>query len=197
MLLPLPIHFSFARFLLPPPPPPSFPCSTPAYGEAGLELAPTRRLPSQGVPLPRVGAMDWSSGEVTEEQKRTLEAAMYRLREQVAQRRVLAKPCFQDFDRFVWVCVYISVHLCIHVYVRMLLCIHAYIRICIKWWLTLSLGTQPSYSSSLPPSPTCLTPILLLPPPNPCPVYTKASPWLRHHLTVPSVHELPPSAPQQ
>ena len=107
--------------------PPFPPCSAPAYGEAGLELAPTRRLPSQGVPLPRVGAVDWSSGEVTEEQKRTLEAAMYRLREQVAQRRVLAKPCFQDFDRFEWVGVYISVHLCIHVYVCYCAYMHTYV----------------------------------------------------------------------
>ena len=137
MLLPLPIHFSSTHFLLSPPFPP---CSAPAYGEAGLELAPTRRLPSQGVPLPRVGAVDWSSGEVTEEQKRTLEAAMYRLREQVAQRRVLAKPCFQDFDRFVCVCVYVHkcalVYTCVRTYVTVhtciRTCIRTYIRICIK-----------------------------------------------------------------
>ena len=64
---------------------------------------------SCGAPLPRVGAVDWSGGEVTEEEQKTLEAAMYRLREQVAQRRVLAKPCFQDFD----MCVCVYVHVCL------------------------------------------------------------------------------------
>ena len=69
--------------------------------ERQLQLAPTRRLPNRGAPLPRVGAVNWSGGEGTEEEQKTLEAAMYRLREQVAQRRVLTKPCFQDFDRCV------------------------------------------------------------------------------------------------
>ena len=105
------------------------PPSLPAYGEAGLELAPTRRLPSRGAPLPRVGAVDWSSGEVTEEQQKTLEAAMYRLREQVAQRRVLAKPCFQDFDRCVCVCVRACVCACVHVCVMW--CVHACMCVCV------------------------------------------------------------------
>ena len=99
------------------------PPSLPAYGEAGLELAPTRRLPSRGAPLPRVGAVDWSSGEVTEEQQKTLEAAMYRLREQVAQRRVLAKPCFQDFDRCVCVCARVHVCVCLCVCMRVCVCV--------------------------------------------------------------------------
>ena len=55
-----------------------------------------------------MGAVDCSGGEVTEEEQKTLEAAMYRLREQVAQRRVLTKPCFQDFDK----CVGMYVHVC-------------------------------------------------------------------------------------
>ena len=61
-----------------------------------------------------MGAVDWSGGEVTEEEQKTLEAAMYRLREQVAQRRVLTKQCFQDFDRYVcvWVCVCVCVCVC-------------------------------------------------------------------------------------
>ena len=51
-----------------------------------------------GGPLPRLGAVDFSSTASTGE-KEVLEAVMFRLRERVNQRRVLAKPCFQDFDK--------------------------------------------------------------------------------------------------
>ena len=43
---------------------------------------------------------------------------MYRLREQVAQRRVLTKPCFQDFDMYVCVCVYVCARVCLCVFGR-------------------------------------------------------------------------------
>ena len=49
-------------------------------------------------PLPRLGAMDFSSTSSPAE-KETLKAVMFRLRERANQRRVLAKPCFQDFDK--------------------------------------------------------------------------------------------------
>lgn len=48
--------------------------------------------------LPRLGAVDFPSA-AGEEQQRVLEGVMFRLRERVGHRRVLAKPCFQDFDK--------------------------------------------------------------------------------------------------
>ena len=51
-----------------------------------------------GGPLPRLGAVDFSS-TASPGEKEMLEAVMFRLRERVNQRRVLAKPCFQDFDK--------------------------------------------------------------------------------------------------
>jgi len=51
-----------------------------------------------GCTLPRLGAADFSS-TASPGEKEMLEAVMFRLRERVNQRRVLAKPCFQDFDK--------------------------------------------------------------------------------------------------
>ena len=48
--------------------------------------------------LPRLGAVDFPSA-AGEEEQRVLEGVMFRLRERVGHRRVLAKPCFQDFDK--------------------------------------------------------------------------------------------------
>ena len=72
----------------------------PAHGEAGLELTPTKRLTGKLAPPPKVGALDWEK-DIQEKEKDLFEAVMYRLREQVTQRRILAKPCFQDFDKSV------------------------------------------------------------------------------------------------
>ena len=47
--------------------------------------------------LPRAGAVD--SQSVSASQQETLSGVMARLSERVGQRRVLVKPCFQDFDR--------------------------------------------------------------------------------------------------
>ncbi len=46
-----------------------------------------------------VGAVDFPS-EASEGERETLEGAVFRLRERISQRRVLVKPCFQDFDRY-------------------------------------------------------------------------------------------------
>jgi len=51
-----------------------------------------------GCTLPHLGAVDFSS-TASPGEKEMLEVVMFRLRERVNQRRVLAKPCFQDFDK--------------------------------------------------------------------------------------------------
>jgi len=50
-----------------------------------------------GGTLPCLGAVDFSTASAGE--KEILETVMSRVRERVNQRRVLAKPCFQDFDK--------------------------------------------------------------------------------------------------
>lgn len=54
-------------------------------------------VPSDAAPLPQPGAVDFSAtvGDDCE----LLEKALHRLSDRVEQRRVLTKPCFQDFDR--------------------------------------------------------------------------------------------------
>ena len=51
------------------------------------------------LPLLREGAVDFNT--TSSDQKVMFEEVMHRLRERASQRRVLAKPCFQDFDRYV------------------------------------------------------------------------------------------------
>jgi len=51
-----------------------------------------------GGTLLRLGEVDISSTASAGE-KEILETVMFRVRERVNQRRVLAKPCFQDFDK--------------------------------------------------------------------------------------------------
>ena len=63
------------------------PLSSPVFRTSGLSG-----------PIPRLGAVDFSS-TASPAEKETLEAVMFRLRERANQRRVLAKPCFQDFDK--------------------------------------------------------------------------------------------------
>ena len=46
-----------------------------------------------------VGAVDFSA-TASSEQQSMLSAVMTRLSQRVSQRRILVKPCFQDFDRF-------------------------------------------------------------------------------------------------
>ena len=39
--------------------------------------------------------------QVTNDDKLTLEEVLFTLSEKVKQRRVLVKPCFEDFDRYI------------------------------------------------------------------------------------------------
>ena len=55
-------------------------------------------VPSESTPLPRPGAVDFSA-TAGEDDSEVLEEALQRLSDRVEQRRVLTKPCFQDFDR--------------------------------------------------------------------------------------------------
>ena len=104
---------------------------------------------------------------MTEEEQKTLEAAMYRLREQVAQRRVLAKPCFQDFDRcvcggggglvdvheivYACVCVCECVCMCACVCMCVLcvcaLCVSVHVYLCMLEASVQSCGSNPTSSS--------------------------------------------------
>ena len=63
------------------------------------ELASAVSVP---IPLPpppfRPGAVDFANEALDEEQK-CLEAVLYRLKGKIQQRRIMAKPVFQDFDR--------------------------------------------------------------------------------------------------
>lgn len=58
-------------------------------------------MPQQKIyTLPATGSVDFIS-EATDEQKALLHSALDRLRDQINQKRILVKPCFQDFDRSV------------------------------------------------------------------------------------------------
>ena len=46
--------------------------------------------------MKKPGTMDWSTA--TSQQQGTVDAAIDRMSQNVAQRRILCKPCFQDFD---------------------------------------------------------------------------------------------------
>ena len=82
-------------------------------------------VPTDEVPLPHPGAVDFSTtiGKLThttvcnlnlcvycvgegEGEGEVLEKALHRMSERVQQRRVLTKPCFQDFDKSVTLIVY-------------------------------------------------------------------------------------------
>ena len=63
-----------------------------------LEKTPMNMVPKQDEFLmKKPGTMDW--GNATQQQQGIVDAAMDRMQQNVAQRRVLCKPCFQDFDR--------------------------------------------------------------------------------------------------
>ncbi|XP_002741846.1 uncharacterized protein LOC100373451 [Saccoglossus kowalevskii] len=63
-----------------------------------LEKTPTVQVPSpESFMVSKPGTLDWR--RVTDEENQLVEAVMDRMRQRAMQRRVLAKPCFQDFDR--------------------------------------------------------------------------------------------------
>ena len=76
----------------------STPLTSPAYGESGLEQTPTKRLTTRAPHIAKPGDVTWAGG-LSGEQDTLLSAVMHRLKGQVQQRRILTKPCFQDFDK--------------------------------------------------------------------------------------------------
>jgi len=67
------------------------------FTDPGLERAPTKKITSLTL-LPREGATVWEQ-TASDDQQLTLQRAMDRLAAQLDQRRLLARPYFQDFDR--------------------------------------------------------------------------------------------------
>jgi len=68
------------------------------FTKRGLEKLPSFKLPpSSEFTLVKPGTMDWN--KTTNDKVELFDAAISRMREITKQRRVLAKPCFQDFDR--------------------------------------------------------------------------------------------------
>ena len=47
--------------------------------------------------------------QVSDDDKQSLEEVMFTLSEKVKQRRVLVKPCFEDFDRYKCTCMYMYI----------------------------------------------------------------------------------------
>ena len=63
-----------------------------------LEKTPTNKVvPSDDFVMDKPGTLDWTSAP--DMARMTVDEAMERMRERVEQRRVLLKPCFEDFDR--------------------------------------------------------------------------------------------------
>lgn len=67
------------------------------FTQPNLEKDPNYQVPaSEMFQVPKPGTIDWSNA--TEDHKSLLEITMDRLRQRIVQRRILAKPVFQDFD---------------------------------------------------------------------------------------------------
>lgn len=71
--------------------------ATAVFTDVNLERAPTKKLKSMTM-LPREGATSWHD-TATDEQKLLLQQVVNKLSAQLGQRRLLARPYFQDFDR--------------------------------------------------------------------------------------------------
>ena len=68
------------------------------FTKLNLEATPTYRVAHlDEFTVTRSGARDWTT--VPDRDREILEGALMRLRERMSQRRELAKPCFQDFDK--------------------------------------------------------------------------------------------------
>lgn len=68
------------------------------FTQTNLEKDPELRVPPQEIfRVPKPGTIDW--GCASEDHKSLYDATMDRLRQRADQRRVLAKPVFQDFDK--------------------------------------------------------------------------------------------------
>ena len=70
------------------------------FTQSNLEKQPGKFVESQDRYLvPKPGTMPWDNA--SEEHKTFVDSIMERLRQRAEQRRVLAKPVFQDFDKLV------------------------------------------------------------------------------------------------
>ncbi|KAI8521606.1 hypothetical protein Bbelb_013600 [Branchiostoma belcheri] len=70
-----------------------------AFTQKGLEKTPTHAVPSTEVfQMSKPGTLHWEA-QAPDDWKSVVDAAMHRMREKAAQRRLLSKPVFQDFDR--------------------------------------------------------------------------------------------------
>ena len=68
------------------------------FTQNNLEKHPRRQVePQERFHVPKPGTLQWEYA--TEDQKTFVDSIMERLRQRADQRRVLAKPVFQDFDR--------------------------------------------------------------------------------------------------
>ncbi|XP_071105662.1 EF-hand calcium-binding domain-containing protein 6-like [Haliotis cracherodii] len=68
------------------------------FTEPNLEKSPTYKVPpSEMFQVPKPGSISWESA--SDDHKSLYEETMERLRQRAGQRRLLAKPVFQDFDR--------------------------------------------------------------------------------------------------
>eukprot|EP00111_Clytia_hemisphaerica_P009000 TCONS_00026380-protein len=68
------------------------------FTQRGLEKTPTAVLPpAETYHMPKPGATDWTT--VNKDKQMELDDVMQKMRWKTNQRRILAKPCFQDFDR--------------------------------------------------------------------------------------------------
>ena len=70
------------------------------FTQRGLEKTPTAVLPAaETYHMPKPGTTQWDAVQ-TDKQKQ-FEQVMENMRLKTNQRRILAKPCFQDFDRYI------------------------------------------------------------------------------------------------
>ena len=70
----------------------------PVFTQPNLEKDPLTRVPPQEIfRVPKPGTVNWTNA--SDDHLSLYNATMDRLRQRTEQRRVLAKPVFQDFDR--------------------------------------------------------------------------------------------------
>lgn len=68
------------------------------FTKRGLEKTPKAVLqPPEDFIMPKPGTSDWERQET--EKKESFNKVMHKMRQKTNQRRILTKPCFQDFDR--------------------------------------------------------------------------------------------------
>ena len=73
---------------------------SPVFTIPELEKQPTKEVvPPQTYLVPKSGTLVWNRGQDTNPRDDDLELLLERLRQRAAQRRVLLKPVFQDFDK--------------------------------------------------------------------------------------------------